>query len=156
MSYSRPPNVVVAGVGLVQNPSPSTVIPAGIVPVQVDAAIASTSTLGVVKVGSGLTVTPQGLLSATGGSSIIVNVTLTAVNYTALATDYYIGATKNGITITLPLGILGKVYYIKNQINGSITLKGSGGQTINNSSSKTLGDEDGLIVVFDGTRWNVI
>ncbi len=156
MSYSRPPNVVVAGVGLVQNPSPSTVIPAGIVPVQVDAAIASTSTLGVVKVGSGLTVTPQGLLSATGGSSIIVNVTLTAVNYTALATDYYIGATKNGITITLPLGILGKVYYIKNQINGSITLKGSGGQTINNSSSKTLGDEDGLIVVFDGTHWNDI
>lgn len=156
MSYSRPPNVVVAGLGLVQTPSPSTVIPAGIVPVQVDAAIATTSTLGVVKVGSGLTVTPQGLLSATGGSSIIVNVTLTAVNYTALATDYYIGATKNGITITLPLGILGKVYYIKNQINGSITLKGSGGQTINNSSSKTLGDEDGLIVVFDGTRWNVI
>lgn len=156
MSYSRPPNVIVAGVGLIQNPPTSMVSPPGIVAVQVDAAIATSSTLGVVKVGSGLTITPQGLLSATGGSSIIVNVKVTAVDYTALATDYYIGAITNGITITLPLGILGKVYYIKNQTTGNITLTGTGGQTINNSINRILGNEDGLIVVFDGSRWNVI
>ena len=156
MSYSRPPNILKVGTGLLQNPPPSTLAPAGVVPVQVDAAIASTSNLGVVQVGSGLTITPSGVLSATGGSSIIVNVTLTAVNYTALMTDYYIGATNNNITITLPLGILGKVYYIKNQVSGNITLQGTGGQTINTSASRTLGTQDGIIVVFDGSRWNVI
>lgn len=156
MSYSRPPNIVVAGQGLKQNPLPSPLAPAGILPVQVDAAIATTASLGVVQVGSGLTITPEGLLSATGGSSIIVNVKLTSVNYTALMTDYYVGATNKNITITLPLGVVGKVYYIKNQSNGNITLTGTGGQTINNSLSKTMGAEDGEILVFDGTRWNTL
>lgn len=156
MSYSRPPNILKVGVGLIQNPPPTTLAPAGVVPVQVDAAIATTSSLGVVQVGSGLSITPSGVLSATGSSSSLINVKLTSVNYTALATDYYIGATNSGITITLPLGVTGKVYYIKNQGSGNITLKGSSGQTINTSSSRTLGSEDGVIVVFDGTRWNIM
>ena len=156
MAYSRPPNIVVAGQGLKQNPAPSPLAPAGILPVEVEAEIASTSTLGVVQVGSGLSITPAGVLSATGSGSSLINVKLTSVNYTAVATDYYIGATNKNITITLPLGILGKVYVVKNQANGDITVKGTSGQTINNSSSKTLGDEGSIIVVFDGTRWNIV
>lgn len=155
MSYSRPPNIVVAGQGLKQNPLPSTLTPAGILPVQVDSEIATTTSLGVVQVGSGLGITLDGVLFATEGSSLIP-VKLTSVNYTALDTDYYIGATDKSITITLPLGVIGKVYYIKNQSHGSITLRGSSGQTINNSSSKTLGEEAGAIVVFDGSRWNTM
>jgi len=156
MAYNRQPQTVLAGTALKQNPPPSIVQPAGIIPVTLDADIATTTSLGVVQVGAGLSITPSGILTATGGSSSFINVTLTATDYTAGDTDYYIGATKKDIDITLPLGITGKVYIVKNQANGNIKVKTSGGQKIDTSSDKTLGTNDSIIVVFDGTRWNVI
>ena len=108
MSYTRLPNVVLAGRGLKQVPLPTTTTPPGVVPVHLDADIATTTSLGLVQVGSGLAITPLGVLSTTGGDDL-VSVKLTTVNYTALATDSYIGANKKDITITLPLGITGKV-----------------------------------------------
>jgi hypothetical protein len=156
MAYNRQPQTVLAGKALKQNPAPTIVQPAGIVPVTLECEEATTTSLGVVQVGSGLSITPSGILSVNGGSSSFINVTLTSTNYTATATDYYIGATKKDIDITLPLGITGKVYIIKNQVNGSIKVKASGGQKIDTSSDKTLGSEDSIIVVFDGTRWNTI
>jgi len=66
MSYTRPPNAVVAGVALIQNPPASSLTPPGAVPVTLDAAIATTTSLGVVQVGAGLAITPAGVLSATG------------------------------------------------------------------------------------------
>ena len=154
MAYTRQPNVVIAGNALKQNPLASTVTPPGIVPVTLDADIATTTSLGVVQVGSGLAITPAGVLSATGGSDRI-NVTLTSVNYTATLDNYYIGATKKGITITFPAGVVGKVYVVKNQAEGSITVKGTG-QNLDQSGDKNLGSEASLIAVFDGTRWNLV
>jgi hypothetical protein len=154
MAYTRQPNVVIAGNALKQNPPASTVTPPGIVPVTLDADIATTTSLGVVQVGSGLAITPAGVLSATGGSDRI-NVTLTSVNYTATLDNYYIGATKKGITITFPAGVVGKVYVVKNQAEGSITVKGTG-QNLDQSGDKNLGSESSLIAVFDGTRWNLV
>jgi NADH:ubiquinone oxidoreductase subunit H len=154
MAYNRQPNVVFAGTALKQNPSASTVTPPGIIPVTLDAEIATTTSLGVIQVGAGLSITPAGVLSAANSSGSI-NVTLTAVNYTATNSDYYIGATKKSITITLPLGTVGKVYIVKNQVEGSIKVKGTG-QNLDDSGDKTLGSEASLIVVFDGTRWNII
>lgn len=156
MAYNRLPQTVLAGSSLKQSPLPGVTQPAGIVPVTLDVDIATTTNLGVVQVGSGLSITPTGVLSATGGSSSFINVTLTNVDYTATASDYYIGATKKDIDITLPLGITGRVYVIKNQATGNIKVKCSGGQTLDTSSSKTLGSEASIIVVFDGSRWNVI
>jgi hypothetical protein len=155
MAYNRQPQTVLAGMALTQNPPPNIVQPAGIIPVTLDVDIATTTSPGVVQVGGGLSITPGGILSATGGSSLI-NIKLTSIDYTATATDYYIGATKKDIDITLPLGITGKVYVIKNQVSGNIKVKATGGQKIDTSSDKTLGSEDSLVVVFDGTRWNVI
>lgn len=158
MAYTRQPNVVIAGVGLKQNPAATTTTPPGVVPVTLEAEIATTTSLGVVQVGSGLSITPAGILSATGGSGApIFNVYLTAVNYTALQTDCYIGATNKDITITLPLGVVGKLYVVKNQApNGSIKVQGSLGQKLDDSSSKTLGEDGVLLALFDGTRWNLI
>jgi hypothetical protein len=156
MAYNRQPQTVLAGKALKQNPDPNIVQPAGIIPVTIECEEATTTSLGVVQVGSGLSITPSGILSVNGGSSSFINVTLTSTNYTATADDYYIGATKKDIDITLPLGITGKVYIIKNQVNGSIKVKASGGQKIDTSSDKTLGSENSIIVVFDGTRWNTI
>lgn len=156
MAYNRQPQTVLAGNAIKQSPLPGTTSPGGIIPVTLDVDIATTTSLGVVQVGSGLSITPSGVLSATGGSSSFINVTLTSVNYTASATDYYIGATKKDIDITLPLGVTGKVYIIKNQVSGNIKVKASGSQKIDISSDKTLGTEASVIVVFDGARWNVI
>ena len=156
MAYSRQPNVTIAGRGLTQNPAPVPPAPAGIIQVGYDANIASTTSLGIVQVGSGLSITPAGILSATGGGSSLLNVKLTSVNYTATASDYYIGATNNNITITLPAGVVGKVYIVKNQgTSGNITVKGTG-QNLDSSGDKTLGSEGSLIAVFDGTRWNLV
>jgi len=156
MAYNRQPQTVLAGTALKQNPPPSVIQPAGIIPVTLDADIATTTNLGVVQVGSGLSITPAGVLSTTNQSSDFVNVTLTGVNYTATSTDLYVGATNNNITITLPKGILGRVYYIKNQVAGNIKVQGTGGETIDGTPFQTLGSNAGFIVVFDGTRWNIL
>ncbi|NBP16185.1 hypothetical protein EBU95_17665 [bacterium] len=155
MAYNRQPNVVLAGVGLKQNPLASTVTPPGIVPVTLHADLASTTSPGVVQVGTGLSITPAGVLSTTGGGSSLLNVKLVDTNYTATLNDYYIGATKKSITITFPKGIVGKVYVVKNQANGNITVKGTG-ENLDQSGDKTLGTESSLIAIFDGTRWNLV
>jgi hypothetical protein len=158
MAYSRPPQIIRANGGaLLQNPAPTDITPPGLLPVELEVKISSTTNLGVVQVGSGLAITPAGMLSTTGGAGGgFVNVTLVDKDYTVTESDYYIGATDNDIDITLPLGQLGKVYVVKNQVSGNILVKGTSGQKIDISSSKTLGTNDSLEVVFDGTRWNVI
>ena len=157
MAYTRQPNSVLAGRALTQSPLSSPNTPAGVFPVSLDVDIATTTSPGVVQVGSGLSITPSGILSATGsGSSDFVNVTLTQVSYLVTATDSYVGATNNNITITLPLGILGRVYYIKNQSVGNIKVQGSGSETLDGSAFKTLGSDSGFMLVFDGARWNIL
>ena len=160
MAYSRQPQVVIANGGALKQTPVSTVTqPPGIVPVELEAKIATTSSLGVVEIGSGLSITPQGVLSAnnSGGDCCkIISVKLVDDDYSITNNDYFIGATEKNITLTLPLGILGRVYYIKNEINGNIKIKGTSGQTIDGSILSTLGSNAGIIVVFDGTRWNIL
>jgi hypothetical protein len=154
MSYTRQPNSVLAGRALAQNPAATTTAPPGVVPVTLDANIASTTELGVVQVGSGLSITPLGVLSVENTG--LVQVKITNANYTALASDYYIGANSSGITITLPTGVTGKIYIVKNQVNGNITLVGTSGQQIDNQNNKHIGSNDCVIVLFNGTRWSII
>ena len=155
MAYSRPP--VQPGRALQRSPSVPIESTAGVLDFALDADIATTTSLGVVQVGSGLAITPAGVLSATNtGSSNFVTVTLTSVNYTITATDSYVGATNNNITITLPVGILGRVYYVKNQSGGNIKVQGTGGETIDGAAFQTLGSNSGFMVVFDGSRWNIL
>lgn len=156
MAYNRQPQTVLAGNAIKQNPLPGTTSPGGIIPVTLDVDIATTTSLGVVQVGSGLSITPSGILSTTNTGSNFVNVTLTGVSYSVTATDSYVGAISNNITITLPLGVVGRVYYIKNQSYGNIKVQGSGGETIDGSAFQTLGSNSGFMVVFDGARWNIL
>lgn len=156
MAYSRMPQVVLAGSALKQIPHERVTTPPGIVPVILDSNIASTSELGVVQIGSGLSITSSGVLSATNTGSNFVNVTLTSVSYSITASDYYVGAINNNITISLPAGLLGRVYYVKNRSGGNIKVQGTGGETIDGSLFQTLGSNAGFIVVFDGSRWNIL
>ena len=153
MSYTRPPASTLAGRALKQTPNPAT---QAIIPVVLDAEIATTTQLGVVQIGSGLSITAAGVLSATGGTSNIYSVKIITANYTAIANDYYIGAIKKDITITLPPGILGKVYVVKNQENGEITVTGTSGQKIDGAVSEKLSTNKSLMLIFDGTEWQSI
>lgn len=153
MSYSRPS--VQPGRGLTRTPDTPDSSAVGVFDYTIDANIATTTSLGVIQVGSGLSVTPEGVLSATGSGSSNISVKLTNASYTATLDDYYIGATKKSITITLPLGVVGKVYIVKNQADGNITVKGTG-QNLDQSGSKTIGSDVSLTVVFDGSRWNLV
>ena len=152
MSYTRPPASTLAGVALKQTPAPST---QALVPVVLDAEIATAGQLGVVQVGSGLSITPQGVLSATTSSSLFA-VKIVSANYTASADDYYIGAIKKDITITLPTGVIGKVYVVKNEENGEITVTGTAGQKIDGSISEKLSTNKSLMIIFNGTEWQSI
>lgn len=85
-----------------------------------------------------------------------LNITYPAVDYAVTATDQYVGATTSGITITLPTGIVGRFYQIKNQSTGNITVQGTGGQTVEGTVTKTLNANAGITVVFDGTTWKIL
>ena len=157
MAYSRPP--VQPGRGLKRSPALPIESTSGVFDYALDSDIATTTSLGIVQVGSGLAITPAGVLSATGGEDDCckkVKVKLTSTNYTITDDDYYVGATNNNVTLTLPKGITGRVYYVKNQASGNIKVQGTGGETVDGSSFQTLGTNAGFIVVFDGTRWNII
>ena len=160
MAYNRQPQVTLAGLGLKQNPPPNITQPPGVIPVTLDAEIATTTSLGVVQVGSGLSITPEGILSATGGGGDTgyIDVYLTASDYTATNDDYYVGIIGAPTIVTLPPGTLGKVFIIKNQLQGggSVKVIGSNGQRLDTSISRSLGSEASIMVVFDGTRWNII
>ena len=84
------------------------------------------------------------------------NIKLTAVDYTITGIDEYIGATVAGIVITLPAGVQGRWYYIKNQVSGTVTVQCSGIDTIDGSAAKILHTNSGIMLVFDNVRWNIL
>ena len=153
MAYSRPP--VQPGRALSRTPAVPEESSAGVFDFALDADIATTTSLGVVQVGNNLSIDAAGVLSAVSTTDLIP-VTLVNEDYFVLPTDYYVGAIRKDIKITLPLGAIGKVYIIKNQANGNIKVHASGGQTLDTDAVKTLGSESSIMVVFDGTRWNII
>lgn len=84
-----------------------------------------------------------------------LNIIYPAANYAVTDIDQYIGATAAGITITLPTGILGRFYQIKNHSAGAIAVQGTG-QLVENNVTKTLRTTAGFTVVFDGTQWRIL
>lgn len=104
MAYLRPPNTILAGNGLKQNPPAVPLDPSGLLPVNLDADIASKTNLGVVRVGDGIDVTPDGTISVTFPSpEHPCRAILVSTDYAAQPTDYYIGVNSTGPTkIFLP------------------------------------------------------
>jgi hypothetical protein len=113
---------------------------------------------GVTSLIAGTNVTLSG---STGAVTISVQepgietTTSTAVAYTATATDGYIGVTANPTTVTLPTGVTGKVYIIKNEGSGTTTVTGTGSDKIDGSNNKTLSANASMTVIFRA-GWRVI
>lgn len=67
MAYTRPAATTLAGQAMTQTPNSSN---NALQPVLLDVDIASSTQLGTVKIGSGITVTPDGTISTTGGGIV--------------------------------------------------------------------------------------
>jgi hypothetical protein len=65
------------------------------------------------------------------------------------------------VTITLPTGIPGTVYIVKDcfgdAANNPITIQGTGGQLVDGSATATINTNFGsLTFIFDGTEWSIV
>ena len=123
------------------------------------------------------TVTNTGVLSLVAGSGITLsgstgNITVSATgadllntigvtsNYTATATDEYIGVNStNLVTVTLPPGVDGRQYIIKEERGsgtGKVNVQGSNSEKIDGSPFKQLTASASLSVVFRAGAWRII
>lgn len=101
--------------------------------------------------------TSTGAVTITASGSGQVKTVGTAVNYTALADDEYIGGTASGITITLPLGVVGKVYMVKNEGAGNnVVVSATAPEKIDGAVSKALANYASISVVFRAGNWHII
>lgn len=99
----------------------------------------------------------SGVVTISAASEGILKTVGTSANYTALATDEYIGVTANPALITLPAGVVGKTYIIKNEAaTGQTTIKGTGAEFIDGTATKVLSSYASMSVVFRNGKWNVI
>ena len=124
------------------------------------------------------TIRNTGVLSLTAGPGIWIsnttgNITLSAngadlmatygtnTNYTATANDEYIGVSSQGaVTITLPVGVTGRVYTVKDEYgqgSGKITIQPQFGEKIDNSTNYVISvPYQSVSMVFRAGQWRMI
>jgi hypothetical protein len=169
MAYSRQPQVVIANSGaLKQTPLPTTTQPPGIVPVELEAKIATKTTLGVVQIGDGINVTPEGVISVDcdycGGSEQGCNTILVGEDYESESSDCYIGVDSLGpVSVSLPVDISnGHQIVIKAEMdapmgNRKVTVKTTDGSKIDGAASVTLSvPYSCLHLIYRGQAWHII
>ena len=98
-------------------------------------------------------------ISATG-ADLIATIGVTG-SYTATADDEYIGVfSAAAVTITLPTGVTGRVYTIKDEYgqgSGKITIQPSGLEKIDNANTYIISvPNQSVSVVFRGGQWRII
>lgn len=126
---------------------------------------------------SSFTVNNTGVLSLVAGTGITLsgstgNITVSATgadflntvgvtsNYTATATDEYVGVDSTSlVTVTLPVGVDGRQYVIKEEHGsgtGKVNVQGSNSEKIDGSPFKQLTANASLTVVFRAGQWRII
>ena len=124
-------------------------------------AVSNTGVLSVVA-GAGVSVsnsTGYITISATG-ADLISTIGVTG-SYTATANDEYIGVfSAAAVTISLPVGVTGRVYIIKDEYgqgSGKITIQPSGLEKIDNANTYIISvPNQSVSVVFRGGQWRII
>ena len=94
------------------------------------------------------------------GADLIATIGVTG-SYTATANDEYIGVfSAAAVTISLPTGITGRVYTIKDEYgqgSGKITIKPAGTEKIDNASTYIISvPNQSVSIVFRGGQWRII
>jgi len=104
---------------------------------------------------------PPGPPGPAGNPSPVAVTDVATATYTALPTDYFLCVLTNGVvTITLPAGILGTVYIVKDcfgdAANNPITIQGTGGELVDASTATINVNYGSLQFIFNGTEWNIV
>lgn len=112
--------------------------------------------------GTGISLTANtGNITISSFGADLINVIGVTTNYTATLTDEYIGVSSaTAVTITLPSGINGRVYTIKDEFgqgSGKITIQPQSGEKIDNANSYTISvPYQSVSVVFRAGKWWII
>ena len=127
----------------------STVNNTGVLELVAGPGIQLDSSTGVVTITADI---PSGNTIATTG---------TTTSYTASATDEYIGVNSTSpVTITLPIGITGRVYIIKEEHgpgHGKITIAPQAGEQIDNDVNYIIEVKyQSITVVFRAGQWHIV
>lgn len=166
MAYSRPP--VQPGRGLKRSPATPIETTAGVLDFKLDVDIATTSSIGVVQVGDGINVTPEGVISVDcdycGGSEQGCNTILVGEDYESESSDCYIGVDSLGpVSISLPVDISnGHQIVIKAEMdapmgNRKVTVNTRDGSKIDDASSITLTvPYSSVCLIYRGKNWHII
>jgi hypothetical protein len=112
--------------------------------------------------GAGISIanTPGQITISSSGADLI-SVYGTTTSYTATANDEYIGVNSaSAVTITLPSGVPGRVYTIKDEYgqgSGKITLSPQTGEKIDNNNTYVISvPYQSVSVVFRAGQWRII
>jgi hypothetical protein len=110
--------------------------------------------------GISLSASTGNITISSSGADLISTIGVTGA-YTATATDEYIGVySESSVTISLPVGITGRVYIIKDEYgqgSGKITIKPSSTEKIDNKSSYVISvPNQSVSIVFRGGQWRII
>ena len=124
-------------------------------------AVSNTGVLSVAA-GAGISITGStGYITISSfGADLISTIGVTG-SYTATANDEYIGVfSASTVTVSLPTGITGRVYTIKDEYgqgSGKITIKPSGTEKIDNSNNYIISvPYQAISVVYRGGQWRII
>jgi hypothetical protein len=102
---------------------------------------------------------PQGPAGPPGTPGVVPVTDVTTATYTATVTDYFLCVLSVApVTITLPVGILGTVYVIKdcsgNANNAPITVQGTA-QNVDMGTATVNVPFGSITVVFNGSNWSI-
>ena len=102
---------------------------------------------------------PTGPAGPPGTPGVVPVTDVTTATYTALATDYFLCVLSIApVTITLPIGVLGTVYVIKdcsgNANNAPITIQGTA-QNVDIGTATINVPFGSITVVFNGSNWSI-
>ncbi len=99
-----------------------------------------------------------GTITISSFGADLINVIGVSANYTATTTDEYIGVSSaTAVTITLPSGVTGRVYTIKDEYgqgSGKITVQPQTGEKIDNANTYIISvPYQSINVVFRAGKW---
>lgn len=112
--------------------------------------------------GAGITLSGStGTITVSAEGADLIHTYGTTTSYTATNDDEYIGVNSvNAVTITLPLGVTGRVYTIKDehgQGSGKITIKPQNGELIDGAATYIISvPYQSVNIVFRAGQWRII
>jgi hypothetical protein len=107
---------------------------------------------------------PQGPQGPKGDTGSLANVPVTLVDeatYSPTVDEYFLGVIYNNtVTITLPVGVVGKCYVVKDSVGDASTnpiTVTTTGSTIDGEASYVLdSDWSSIGLIYNGIEWNVV